>query len=412
MDFLKRQLFMIICGVVAAGSIALGVVGYVSMSSVKDEMSEAAQRASRLQRVLRGGVNPKSISAQERRIAAVTDHHEKVREWAYGRNRMEPLLPKCFPDPDRDTRLAFRRAYFAEFDEFLDRLDAGTVATPGEIKMAEDLIVEEAKMNKLFGVDESEAAQAGEAIQEEEDQPVQHRSGLLTDHGARTIPAARANLIKARGMRCYATLGSFEIRERQIGDGISPGVMDMWDAQVSLWVQQSVVDALVRVNDRVAEEIRQAGQTAWVGRMPLKELISIRTVYYYVTDASEPRDPAEPGGSGPALPPESADEVFTHTVSNDLYDVVQFTVKMVVDAREVPTIVSEICKDNFHTLLRIAFEDVSTNPQLWLMNDKIYGSDPTVQVVMDFETVFFGELYRLLMPDEIRDALGLPEREE
>ena len=213
-------------------------------------------------------------------------------------------------------------------------------------------------------------------------------------------------------MRCYATLGSFEIRERQIGDGISPGVMDMWDAQVSLWVQQSVVDALVRVNDRVAEEIRQAGQTAWVGRMPLKELISIRTVYYYVTDASEPRDPAEPGGSGPALPPESADEVFTHTVSNDLYDVVQFTVKMVVDAREVPTIVSEICKDNFHTLLRIAFEDVSTNPQLWLMSDKIYGSDPTVQVVMDFETVFFGELYRLLMPDEIRDALGLPEREE
>jgi len=174
MDFLKRQLFMIICGVVAAGSIALGVVGYVSMSSVKDEMSEAAQRASRLQRVLRGGVNPKSISAQERRIAAVTDHHEKVREWAYGRNRMEPLLPKCFPDPDRDTRLAFRRAYFAEFDEFLDRLDAGTVATPGEIKMAGDLIVEEAKMNKLFGVDESEAAQAGEAIQEEEDQPVQN----------------------------------------------------------------------------------------------------------------------------------------------------------------------------------------------------------------------------------------------
>jgi hypothetical protein len=85
---------------------------------------------------------------------------------------------------------------------------------------------------------------------------------------------------------------------------------------------------------------------------------------------------------------------------------------MVVDAREVPTIVSEICKDNFHTLLRIAFEDVSTNPQLWLMNDKIYGSDPTVQVVMDFETVFFGELYRSLMPDEIRDALGLPERGE
>lgn len=418
MDILKRQLFMIICGVVAAGSIALGVVGYASMSSVNDEMSEAAQRASRLQRVVRGGggagpVNPKSVLAQERRIEAVTDHYEQVLEWAYERNRMEPLLPDCFPDPDRDTRLAFRQAYFAEFDKFLDRLDAGTVATADEIATAQEQITEEAKMNKLFGVDEREAAEAGEAIpDEQEDQPVQHRSGLLTDHGARILPAARANLIKARGMRCYAALRSFEIFEEQIGDGISPDVMNMWDAQVSLWIQQSVVDALARINDRAAEEIRQADQTAWVGRMPLKELISIRTVYTYVTDASEPREAAGPGGSDPALPPESADEVFTHTVSNDLYDVVQFTVKMVVDAREIPTIVSEICRDNFHTLLRIAFEDISTNPQLWLMSDKIYGSAPTVQVVMDFETAFFGELYRSLMPDEIRDALGLPEREE
>jgi hypothetical protein len=150
--------------------------------------------------------------------------------------------------------------------------------------------------------------------------------------------------------------------------------------------------------------------------MPVKELISIRSAYTYVVDGSEPRVPAPPRGFEPALPPGAPDEVFTHTVSNDLYEVVQFTVKLVVDARHVPSIVEEICRDNFHTLLRIAYEDVSTDPnlfgQLLVMNDRVYGSAPTVRVVMDFETVFFGELYRSLMPNDIRDVLGFPPHEE
>ena len=46
------------------------------------------------------------------------------------------------------------------------------------------------------------------------------------------------------------------------------------------------------------------------------------------------------------------------------------------------------------------------------MNNRIYGSDPTVKVVLDFETFFFGDVYRKWMPDYYLDYLGLPEREE
>ncbi len=215
-------------------------------------------------------------------------------------------------------------------------------------------------------------------------------------------------LIKARKMLCYATEGSLEIL-RGVGNGVAPHPADMWDAQLSLWIQESVVDALARINERTAAAIRQQNETPWVAQMPVKELISIRSGNGYLTTATEPRAPSEPTGDAPAKPPESFAEVFTHTVSNDLYDTVQFTVKMVVDARTLPAIVEEICKDNFHTLLRMSYEDVSTNQALFTMTDRIYGSHPTIRVVMDFETVFFGEPYRSLMPNDVRVALGLPE---
>ena len=112
------------------------------------------------------------------------------------------------------------------------------------------------------------------------------------------------------------------------------------------------------------------------------------------------------------MPPEAADGVFTHSVSNELFEVVQFTVKMVIDARAVPAIIDEICQDNFHTLLQIVYNDASSDQRTWAMDGKIYGSHPTIKVVMDFETFFFGDPYRDWMPDWFRDDLGLPEREE
>jgi hypothetical protein len=91
-------------------------------------------------------------------------------------------------------------------------------------------------------------------------------------------------------------------------------------------------------------------------------------------------------------------------VSNDLFDVVQFTVKLVVDARDIPLIVDEICRNKFHRPLRI---DYSEEPPNLSMTGKIYGSEPTARVVMDFETCFFfADEYAALMPDDTVAALA------
>lgn len=412
-DMLKRQMFFIICGVVAAGGIALGAMGISKMSDVRDGVQEAADMAAKLPGLRRGAdgpINGAAIDAQLERIEKVKAYHQQVLDWAYQRNQFKPLMEDCFPDPDRDRKRAFRDAYFEQFNELRKKLRAGDVATSDEIKDAQVLIQEEAKADRAFGIDQGEAGAADSSADDEDDIPLQYASGLLTDHGAKTNPAARANLIKARGMYCYANPATFEVFN-VLSEGIAPDVNDMWDAQVSLWIQQSVVEALARVNNRQAKALRDAGHSPWVGLLPIKEVVSIRTSPYIV-EGAESKGYSGPTGDGPATPPSSEAETFTHTVSNDLFEAVQFTVKLVVDARLVPTIIDELCKDNFNTLLHLAYEDVNGEDSTLLMNGKIYGSQPTVRVVMDFETVFFGDLYRDMMPDAVRDSLGLPAREE
>ncbi len=115
-----------------------------------------------------------------------------------------------------------------------------------------------------------------------------------------------------------------------------------------------------------------------------------------------------PGGNAPAWPPKSPDLSFTHrATSKDMYEVMHFSVKLVVDVRDLPAIIGGICRDQFHTVLRVSYE---TEPPNIDMVQKIYGSEPVVNVIIDFETVMFGELYRKMMPDLILDYLGLPER--
>lgn len=410
-DFLKRQVFLIVCGAVAAGSIGLGLMGMSKMSVVQEGVQEAADMAQKLPGLRRGTdgpINGDAIDAQHQRIEKVQAYHQQVLDWARQRNRYQPLMEDCFPNPDRDRKRAFRDAYKERFNELRKKMRSGEVAGPEEINEAQVLIQEEAKADLAFGIDQSEAGGAAEPATDEDEKPLQYPSGLLTNHGAKTDPAARANLIKARSMYCYAGPATFEIFNL---DGIAPDVNDMWDAQVSLWIQQSVIDALSEVNDRQAKALRDAGHSPWVGLLPIKEVVSIRTSPYII-EGAESKGYSGPTGDRPATPPSSSAETFTHTASNDLFEVVQFTVKLVVDARQLPTIIEALGKDNAHTLLRLVYEDVTGDDNTLLMNGKIYGSQPTVRAVLDFETVFFGELYRDIMPDGIRGDLGLPDLED
>ena len=91
----------------------------------------------------------------------------------------------------------------------------------------------------------------------------------------------------------------------------------------------------------------------------------------------------------------------------------QFSVKLIADGRDLPGIISQLCEDRFHTPLRVAY---AAQPINLLMDGKIYGDEPVVNLVIDFETVFLSQWYLPLMPDEILEELDKkrpePEKKE
>ena len=97
-----------------------------------------------------------------------------------------------------------------------------------------------------------------------------------------------------------------------------------------------------------------------------------------------------------------AEKVFTGTTSNATFDVLQFSLKLVMDQRDIPHLIEKLTTNTFHTLLRVAYHAVPVNRD---MVGKIYGPEPAVVVVMDFETVMLGEVFRPLMPRVVCERL-------
>ena len=246
-------------------------------------------------------------------------------------------------------------------------------------------------------------------------------AGVLTIAGARMNAEARASMAAARQIHLYAT--PYDLKKsntvaslwfhpmmEDTGTLEPPLPEDVWWAQVQYWIQKDIVDAIVGLNRAAAAQLGGRNED-WVGTSPVKEIVSIRFSDGYITTESDADFVgAAPGGPADALPPGSFLTVFTQSVSSELYDVVQFTAKLVMDQRDIPALVDRLCKNKFHTLLRVAYRAVPPNRR---MVGKVYGSEPTVSVVMDFETVMLGSVFRPLMPTAVceRFEINCPKRE-
>jgi hypothetical protein len=289
----------------------------------------------------------------------------------------------------------------------LERLKAGTPPSQEEVALVDQEMKEEREARELYGSDDQDDGTGSPPDADSE--PESHPSGLITAAEARESPATRAALRKAQSIYCYASrnqegTGRDCFSEKKIFPPNYPAKpADMWDAQVSLWIQEDVVESLARLNDETAEALRAAGKRPWVGNLPVKEVIEVSVSKYIMSHLEQ---------AGVSLT--GSDGVFTKTESNELYEVVHFTVILVVDARDIPAVIEAISKDKFHTLLNLRWEYNPSSLVSLRMDGKIYGPEPAVRLVMDFETVFFGDIYRRIMPDINLGEIGRsrPEDEE
>ncbi len=421
MDFLRRHVFLIVCVVVAVGGVALIITGARAMPKVLEEMEKVEGIYRQLNSLQSQPVNLAQIEAARQRIELLLEDRAQVRRTAreefYG---FKPLVDGVLPNGDALKRNEFKRTYGAKMQSLLESLEYGAPPTRAEIAVWQERIESEEAERRESGTGLEGGLSEPSSVPEG---PPLTLAGVLTPAGAVEDAAARASMNAAQKIYCYARrfdeyrppdmVPSLEFwsEMEDTGTADAPDLWDIWHAQIGYWIQEDVVEAIVALNSEAAEEARKKEQHAWVGILPVKEVISVR-----ISDSFVPRDGEEifgpaPGGYDAALPPGTPETVFTHSGQSATYDVVQFTVKLVMDQRSIPLLIDLLSKDSFHTLLRVSYQAIPPNRR---MVGKIYGSGPVVNVVMDFETVLLGDVFRRLLPRSVCEfhEIPCPEPEE
>jgi hypothetical protein len=431
MDFVKRNMFFILCAVGAIAGIALGVTGLQAMPKVVTTMKDAGTIYANLEGLQSKPINEKTIETEKERIETVKADRAKILDkargyypdyfkdgtgtGAEGACKLNTLVDGVLPEGSSDQRVKFRAAYQQAMKDLIGKLSGGGPSST----------VEQDLMRRKIEDEKAELANDS-TLAAEFTGETRNAAGGHTRAGVRQDARVRADQQAAQRISCYVT-GSipekerkaeyqptfqFEVAMENIDSAEAPADEEVWRAQVGYWIQRDVVEAIADINNAAAEQLMATGQERWVGNMPVKDVISIRlSPDFYVPPEGQLYPPPEPGGYAPAVPTGTAETVFTKTASGPYYEVVQLSVKLVMDQRDILKLVERISSRRFYTLLRAAYKEVPPNLAL---NGKIYGSEPAVNVVLDFEFVMLGGLFRECMPTAVCEKFAwitCPERE-
>lgn len=420
MDFVKRNMFFILCAVGAIAGIALGVTGLRAGPKVVAQMKTAEGIYTSLDGLQSKAVNEETIKAEEQRIDSVKDDRAKILQKAEelypgyfkdctgtGEDRtckLNSLVDNVLPEGPSDARLKYRAAYQEAMKALIGKLNGGTPASP----------TEQANMQRKIENEKVESAN-DPALAAEFAGETKNAAGVLTRAGVRQDAKVRADQQAAQRIYCYV-IGFLTDKERKpeyqpsfqyddamedVNSGEPPAPAEVWLAQVGYWIQRDIVDAIADINNAAAEELKAAGKDRWVGTMPVKDIVSIRlSPDFYVPPEGQLYPLPEPGGFAPAVPAGTAETVFTKNASGPYYQVVQLSVKLIMDQRDVMKLVERITNNRFYTLVRAAYKSIPPNVNF---TGKIYGSEPVVNVVLDFEFVMLGDLFCPWMPAAMMD---------
>lgn len=438
MDFIKRNLFIILCAVAAIVGIVLGVTGLQAMPKVVAEMKSAESVYNSLQGLESKPINERVIEAEQKRIDTVLEDRAKVLQKAEelypgyiksctgeGVDRVctpNSIVDDVFPEGSPVKRLDFRNAYRQAMNDLFTLINGGGPSTSVEQGLMQRKIEDEkVEFAKYGSTDQAAAADfTGET---------KNAAGALTRAGVRQDAKVRADIQAAQRIYCYVTPFipakerkaetqpslEYEDSMEDTSSADAPTLEDVWRAQVGYWIQRDIIQAIADVNSAAVEENKAGGRDSWVGTLPVKDLISIRLgPDFYVPPEGSLYPLPEPGGYTSAVPAGTAETVFTKTASGPNYEVLQVSVKLVMDQRDILKLARRVSqgagdKGSFYTLVRAAYKEVPPNLGL---SGKIYGSEPAVNVILDFEFVMVGGIFRPWMPAEVCEkfAITCPER--
>jgi len=418
---IKKNLLSIICGVIALAAIVAVFVwpinGYFAdLQTQVDARKAAYSTATTLlhkQRTL-PVLDPLSTDPQPLKdfptdpvIArgslaekAIADESKAMLDTATKLVTHQPLYASALPDGGTMDATYFLRKYqqvmtFPNSDPDQSKLTlpvailhAGMPPADVDIKARQDDVKNQITKEK------TQTDSSGTAINAPE-------VAAAVDQAVQAVPA-EMRTDAATQNQMYIAPDAFHLNPALTGVN-PPSTVAMFNGQVGLWLLQDVFTALASAN-------KDADGKDLVGGVPVssvKHLIKIEFTNgddffkpVYSTDASSP-----PPSSDALHPARMLNVSPTGHVSNGLYDVIPFKLRIVVDTEKVPAVLEALSKDRFITVLRMDMLTVDSG--LAVLNGFLYGSKPVVQLNLDCEELFFRADTLPYMPDSIRKALGI-----
>jgi hypothetical protein len=406
MQWVKANLNLVI-------TMAVGVLGitFLVLGVLTSDVATAMQQDQTTLSNLSGAKGSNATAIEEARAYSnrVKDQLEKSLKDFESIGTHTPILDKIFPaPPPKDTSAAFKfkPAYLTALNELVTKLHGITPPSTLDYKREDELMQSErlkAEREKKLGIDPTTRPTGGRGVLRAPapaPAPINKPVDKMTpEELAQNNSQVRASIRRAHQGYCYASLddkasgisSSFMMPEL-LTSNLAPSLDQMWYAQMVLWIEQDVVNALASINDGVAAKLPE--KERWVGNLPIKRIVKINVGNYL--PATPPSGPSTPGA---ALGGAS----FTNRGSANGVDAIQFALDMYLNPTYLPTVITEITRSGFYTSLLVNYE---AEPPSANLVGFVYGSQPVVHAIMQFEGCFLRSKFEKMMPEVVKTAIA------
>lgn len=463
MEIIKKNLLSVICGVVALLAVVLyfwplrGII-----AETQKKLDERITIQSSMQTLLD---KPRTIPVVDESSAAPqplgvfptqpvidwgkelkkkqADEANGVVDAALKYNERKLLTPGSLPKPEPTTDFTFRDTYSRVMPALAKRFGGGSAPTAEEIQGA----LLEAQQNRAAaaGTPAGGGAYGASAVAG----PTNDEMAREQQDEIRRLAAARAKTILfyvqpmaldiSSAIGGSPTGGMGGMGGMTGGGGTAPTASAIWFAQMGLWVQADILQAIQETNKPFGS----------VANAPVKNLIKIMIEGYrtgtglVATGAATPAAGGMPGGMMGGMPPGMMGgmppgmmggmppgmmggvtggaagatgaaggdgPVYTLSptgrVCNSVYDVVSFKLIIHVDVDRLPLFLEQLGRNRFMTAYQVSLSGQDT-AVYQAANNVVYGTKPVVQATISGEALMLRNWTTPLMPDDVKQALGI-----
>lgn len=441
MEIVKKNILSIIFGVIALIALIawfwpLGSIQSAAEADLQKRVGVARsmEQISKQDRQLpvvsleEGGSKPLEVFPTPNIIAwgkqvseGLSAEAKRVRDAAARINARKLLVPDSLPVPQGTTEFTFRDVYNRYLTEFPSRVRAG------QPPKAEDF---EAAKKELWDT----KYQTQVVYRGKDPEPVQLRQLQEDAQKEMVLVPDRVKAERAKSILFY--MGPEAIARSPLVTNTTAGsslaATAVWDAQLRIWVQNDILQAIVDLNMRESK-------TKSVVDAPVKYLLSttienIRGARAFVPGSispmggnapdlsglppgmgsvvpgmSGPGGPGGPGmpsdmGGGPVADPMSVS--VTGRTSTPLYDVVPFSIVVHVEAAKLPLFIEELGRNRFITVTQVSSLKAIDSVIYTYQYNVVYGSAPVAEVVISGEWLLLRDWSVKYMPREVRQSVG------